>query len=182
MRLLIADEWRPSVLLVRTLAQLWDTRRPVLLDQQPSASRRVWVFDYAGLNGNSRYRPRSCCLPRITKTSASGLHLFEARPPTPAYTPAYASLSPPRYQRKTRGRVDRYAFLVRILHSLLHAGLARRTAIATLQQLGPAGLPKPFICRELLVQFRFCRKVPGQGASNYLFPRNSCAGSTLLAA
>jgi hypothetical protein len=41
------------------------------------------VFDYAGLNKNSRYRSCSCCLPRITKTSASGLHLFEARSPTP---------------------------------------------------------------------------------------------------
>jgi len=41
------------------------------------------VFDYAGLSRNSRYRSRSCCLPRITKTSASGLHLFEARSPTP---------------------------------------------------------------------------------------------------
>jgi hypothetical protein len=170
------------VLLVRTLAQLWDTRRPVLLDQQPSASRRVWVFDYAGLNGNSRYRPRSCCLPRITKTSASGLHLFEARPPTPAYTPAYASLSPPRYQRKTRGRVDRYAFLLRILHSLLHRGLARRTAIATLQQLGPRSPAGALHLSRAVGPVPLCRKVPGQGASNYLFPRNSCAGSTLLAA
>jgi hypothetical protein len=34
------------------------------------------VFDYAGLNSSSRYRACSCCLPRITKTSASGLHLF----------------------------------------------------------------------------------------------------------
>jgi hypothetical protein len=50
----------------------------------------------------------------------------------PAYTPVYASLSPSRYQRKTRGRVDRYSFPVRILHSLLHAGLARRTNIAKL--------------------------------------------------
>src|SRR5713226_7178499 len=41
------------------------------------------VFDYAGPSGDSRYRLRSCCLPRITKTSASGLHLFEARSPTP---------------------------------------------------------------------------------------------------
>ncbi len=41
------------------------------------------VFDYAGLSRDSRYRSRSCCLPRITKTSASGLHLFEARSPTP---------------------------------------------------------------------------------------------------
>src|SRR6266699_2765111 len=48
----------------------------------------------------------------------------------PAYTPVYASLSPSRYQRKTRGRVDRWSFLVRILHSLLHAGLSRRTNIA----------------------------------------------------
>jgi hypothetical protein len=47
----------------------------------------------------------------------------------PAYTPVYASLSPSRYQRKTRGRVDRYSFPVRILHSLLHAGLSRRTNI-----------------------------------------------------
>jgi len=48
----------------------------------------------------------------------------------PAYTPVYASLCPSRYQRKTRGRVDRYSFLVRILHSLLHTGLSRRTNIA----------------------------------------------------
>src|ERR1017187_8527207 len=33
-------------------------------------------------------------------------------------------------QRKTRGRADRYSLLVRIFHSLLHAGLARRTVIA----------------------------------------------------
>jgi len=31
------------------------------------------VFDYAGLNKDSRYRPRSCCLPRILTASASGL-------------------------------------------------------------------------------------------------------------
>src|SRR5713101_1577907 len=43
------------------------------------------VFDYAGLSRNSRYRPCSCCLPRITKTSASGLHLFEAQLPTRLY-------------------------------------------------------------------------------------------------
>jgi len=41
------------------------------------------VFDYAGLNRDSRYRPGSCCLPRMTKTSASGFHLFGAQSPTP---------------------------------------------------------------------------------------------------
>ena len=39
------------------------------------------VFDYAGLSRNSRYRSCSCCLPRITRASASGLHLFAAQYP-----------------------------------------------------------------------------------------------------
>jgi hypothetical protein len=34
------------------------------------------VFDYAGLNRNSRWRSCSCCLPRITKASASGFTVF----------------------------------------------------------------------------------------------------------
>src|SRR5450755_1873900 len=38
------------------------------------------VFDYAGLNMDSRYRPCSCCLPRILTASASGLYVFAARP------------------------------------------------------------------------------------------------------
>jgi hypothetical protein len=41
------------------------------------------VFDYAGLNRNSRYRSRPCCLPRIFTASASGLYLFAAQCPTP---------------------------------------------------------------------------------------------------
>ena len=94
------------------------------------------VFDYAGLNRNSRYRSGSCCLPRITRTSASGLHLFGALLPTPPI-PLFTLRRVPRgTQRKTRGRADRYSLLVRILHSLLHAGLSRRTAIGILQQLG----------------------------------------------
>src|SRR5450755_474080 len=41
------------------------------------------VFDYAGLNKDSRYRPCSCCLPRILTASASGLYVFAAQSPTP---------------------------------------------------------------------------------------------------
>ena len=41
------------------------------------------VFDYAGLNEDSRYRPCSCCLPRILTASASGLDVFAAQLPTP---------------------------------------------------------------------------------------------------
>jgi hypothetical protein len=35
------------------------------------------VFDYAGLSGNSRYRSCSCCLPRMFRTSASGMIFSE---------------------------------------------------------------------------------------------------------
>src|SRR5450631_3447993 len=41
------------------------------------------VFDYAGLSRGSRYRPYSCCLPHILKTSAPGLYVFGAQLPTP---------------------------------------------------------------------------------------------------
>src|SRR5438874_8246305 len=54
------------------------------------------VFDYAGLSRSSRYRACSCCLPRITKTSASGLHLFGAEYP-PRLSSVYASLCTSRY-------------------------------------------------------------------------------------
>src|ERR1039458_6317325 len=92
------------------------------------------VFDYAGLNRNSRYRPGSCGLPRITKTSASGLHLFEAQSPTPPIPLFTLRCAPHGAQRKTRGRADRYSLLVRIFHSLLHAGLSRRTVMGIFRQ------------------------------------------------
>ena len=49
------------------------------------------VFDYAGLNRNSRYRPCSCCLPRVINALASGLYVFAAQCPTPPSS-IYASL------------------------------------------------------------------------------------------
>src|SRR5215469_11949372 len=52
-------------------------------------------------------------------------------PPIPLFTLRRA---PRGAQRKTRGRVDRYSFLVRNFHSLLHAGLARRTVIRIFRQ------------------------------------------------
>src|SRR5262252_5950362 len=53
-------------------------------------------------------------------------------PPIPLFTLRRA---PRDAQRKTRGRVDRYSFLVRLLPPLLHAGLARRTVIRIYRQL-----------------------------------------------
>jgi hypothetical protein len=37
------------------------------------------VFDYAGLNKDSRYRSYPCCLPRMLTASASGLYVFAAQ-------------------------------------------------------------------------------------------------------
>jgi hypothetical protein len=54
------------------------------------------VFDYAGLNRSSRYRACSCCLPRITRASASGLTVFGAEYP-PHLSSVYASLCTSRY-------------------------------------------------------------------------------------
>src|SRR5664280_244198 len=53
-------------------------------------------------------------------------------PPSPLFT---LRCAPRDAQRKTRGRVDRYSFLVGILPPLLHAGLARRTDTAISRQL-----------------------------------------------
>jgi hypothetical protein len=88
-----------------------------------------WGLDHAGLNRNSRCRSCPCCLPRILTASASGLYVFAAQYP-PRLSSIYASLGPSRYQRKTRGQVVRYSFLVRIPPPLLQAGLSRRTNIA----------------------------------------------------
>ena len=47
----------------------------------------------------------------------------------PAYPLSTLRWVPRDTQRKTRGRADRYSFLVRNFHPLLHAGLSRRTVI-----------------------------------------------------
>ena len=51
-------------------------------------------------------------------------------PPIPLFT---LRTAPRDALRKTRGRVVRYSFLVGLLHSLLHAGLPRRTEMATIR-------------------------------------------------
>src|SRR5580704_15286285 len=89
------------------------------------------VFDYAGLNGDLRYRPRPCCLPPTHKRRRPDC-IFSELNTQPACTPVYASPHTSRCTTQTRGRVVRYSFLVGLLHSLLHAGLSRRTELAIL--------------------------------------------------
>src|ERR1700687_2216649 len=58
-------------------------RRTELLRLYVQLQKRIQgVFDYAGLSRGSRYRPYSCCLPRIFMTSAPGLYVFAAQLPT----------------------------------------------------------------------------------------------------
>src|SRR5439155_8337137 len=116
---------------------------PVLVHE---ISRRVWGLRLRrteqGLALSPLFMLPSAHLYRVGVRVVS----FRSSIAHPAYTPVYASLSPSRYQRKTRGRVDRWSFLVRILHSLLHAGLSRRTNIAiTLQN--PSIGEFPLTCR-----------------------------------
>jgi hypothetical protein len=58
-------------------------------------------------------------------------------PPIPLFMLRRAPRGP---QRKTRGRADRYSFLVRLSHSLLRAGLSRRS-VTRLQRYLPASPP-----------------------------------------
>jgi hypothetical protein len=103
------------------------------------------VFDYAGLTRDSRYRPRHVAFHQIKSVGVliASFRSSIPSPPVPLFTLRRA---PHDAQRKTRGRVVRYSFLVGLLHSLLHAGLSRRTDSAILRQLsGPqfSKLPAP---------------------------------------
>src|SRR5258708_22962249 len=92
------------------------------------------VYDYAGPSRDLRCRPCSCCLPPSHKRRRPDC-IFSKLNTQPACTPVYASPYTSRCTTKTRGRVVRYSFLVGLFHSLLHAGLSRRTDSAILHKL-----------------------------------------------
>ena len=52
---------------------------------------------------------------------------FRSSIPSPSFPPFTLHWRPRGIQCKTRGRADRYSFLVRLFHPRLHAGLSRRT-------------------------------------------------------
>src|ERR1700757_1416087 len=92
------------------------------------------VYDYAGPNRNARYRPCSCCLPPMQKRRRPDC-IFSELNTQPACTPVYASPCASRRTTQNSGPRVRYSFLVGLLHSLLHAGLSRRTASAMMRSL-----------------------------------------------
>ena len=87
------------------------------------------IFDYAGLTRDSRYRPCHVAFHQVKSVGAliASFRSSIPSPPVPLFTLRRAPRSA---QRKTRGRVVRYSFLVGLFHSLLHAGLSRRTDLA----------------------------------------------------
>src|ERR1700692_584950 len=91
------------------------------------------VYEYAGPTRDSRYRPRRFAFPQVKGVGVliASFRSSIPSPPVPLFT---LRRTPHDVQRKTRGRVVRYSFLVGLLHSLLHAGLSRRTGSAIWHQ------------------------------------------------
>jgi hypothetical protein len=92
------------------------------------------VFDYAGPTRDSRYRPRRVAFHQVKSVGVliASFRSSIPSPPVPLFT---LRRTPRGAQRKTRGRAVRYSFLVGLFHSLLHAGLSRRTDSAITQQM-----------------------------------------------
>src|ERR1700748_2434308 len=100
------------------------------------------VFDYAGPARDLRCRPHHVAFHQIKSVGAliASFRSSIPSPPVPLFT---LRRTPRDAQRKTRGRVVRYSFLVGLFHSLLHAGLSRRTALAIYHQLKLARMELP---------------------------------------
>ena len=108
---------------------------PCLLAGVPEVSRFscmkfpdvFWVLRLRGTVQGLALAPLLMLPSPIPTRSASRLLVFEAQSPSPPVPLFTLRLSPRGEPRKTQGRVGRYSFLVRLFHSLLHAGLSRRT-------------------------------------------------------
>ena len=90
--------------------------------------RMPGVFDSAGPSAVSRWRPPSCCLPTALTASAPGISWISELNTLPTDAPLQRFKCGLTTALAWLGaRVARYAFPVRLFHSLLHAGLSRRS-------------------------------------------------------
>ena len=121
----------PAVLLVLPSRRLRDL--PVLVHQ---ASRRVWGLRLRRTKAGTRDVAPDHVAFRQCKSVGVLIASFRSSIPSPPLPLFTLRRTPRSVQRKTQGRAVRYSFLVGLLHSLLHAGLARRTALAISHQLG----------------------------------------------
>ncbi len=123
------------------------------------------VYDYAGLNRDSRLRLCPCCLPPSQQRRRPDGR-FRSSIPTPPIPLFTLRIAPRGALRKTRGRVVRYSFLVRIFHPLLHAGLSRRTGNPQISPLrcAPVEMTKlgvvanPAFLNSILISLGECKR------------------------
>jgi hypothetical protein len=104
---------------------------PVLVHE---ASRRVWGLRLRRTGAGTCDIALAHIAFRHCKSVGALIASFRSSIPSPP-VPLFTLRRTPRgAQRKTRGRAVRYSFLVGLFHSLLHAGLSRRTAMAIYRQ------------------------------------------------
>jgi hypothetical protein len=124
----VRHEPSSAVLLVSTQQKSSEVSRFSCM-KLPSVSG---VYDYAGPIKDSRIVPTRVAF-RQCKSIGVLIASFRSSIPSPLY-PVYASPCTSRCPTQNSGRVVPYSFLVGLFHSLLHAGLARRTASAITRQ------------------------------------------------
>jgi hypothetical protein len=98
-----------------------------------SPGSRVWSFPtcMGSLTTQGRPATRAGAADRVAFRSGDGVGAlianFRSSIPSPSFPLFTLHWTLHSAQRKTRGRVDRYSFLVRLFHPQLHTGLSRRT-------------------------------------------------------
>lgn len=98
-----------------------------------SPGSRAWSFQTCVGSTTTQDRPgtRDCAPVRIAfrfdDSVGIPIAIFRSSIPSPSIPLFTLRRTLHSARRKTRGRVVRYSFLVRLLHPLLHAGLSRRT-------------------------------------------------------
>ena len=104
-------------------------------------------IDYAGPSRNLRYRSPHVAF-RPCKSVSVLIASFRSSIPSPPVPLFTLRAAPHDAVRKTRGRAVRYSFLAGLFHSLLHAGLARRTTLAIWRSLNSGDWLKSQDCRS----------------------------------
>ena len=108
-------------------------RRESLQASPRSPGSRAWSFQTCMGSATTQGRPatRAGAAGRVAFRSGDGVGAlianFRSSIPSPSFPLFTLHWTLHSAQRKTRGRADRYSFLVRLFHPQLHAGLFRRT-------------------------------------------------------
>ena len=108
-------------------------RDPPLQASPRSPGSRAWNVPTCMGSTTTQGRPATCFIAAVrvafrpNHSVGTLIADFRSSIPSPSFPLFTLRCAPRDDQRKTRGRVDRYSFLVRLFHPLFHAGLSRRT-------------------------------------------------------